>query len=294
MSGVVHAGRPYARAARIGREAWSPSIARASAPPIAEPPMPATTRPPGRVPRLQVAPTRPSTARRAGARAGRRCRRACRRRRPRRSSRASSRQVGRSQKARPPSGTSMPGNSRAPRAIDVVGADRDALAEHRAADDLACGRRCRAPGATMQSRRTQSRADLARRRARRALDDRAGADVHAVAEHREAADVRAARRSCAPRSDDRGRHDAALDAAPTDRPRGSRRRAGLRPPCARCPRGCRTSPAGSAPACRCRSSRRRRRRSRRGRGRRARGQTSRSIETLRSGGIMSSTERSST
>ncbi len=32
---------------RIGREAWSPSAARASAPPIAEPPMPATTSPPG-------------------------------------------------------------------------------------------------------------------------------------------------------------------------------------------------------------------------------------------------------
>src|SRR5215217_8418860 len=31
----------------MGREAWSPSAAFASAPPIAEPPMPATTRPPG-------------------------------------------------------------------------------------------------------------------------------------------------------------------------------------------------------------------------------------------------------
>ena len=70
------AGRRRATTA-IGREAWSPSAARARPPPIAEPPMPATTRPPGESHSLQSPPSsRRATARRAGARGWRGCRRA--------------------------------------------------------------------------------------------------------------------------------------------------------------------------------------------------------------------------
>ena len=84
------AGRRRGRR-RSAATAWSPSAARASAPPIAEPPMPATTRPAGRVPRLAGSPTRPATARRAGARGSRGRRRAGRTCRPRRSPRGRAR-----------------------------------------------------------------------------------------------------------------------------------------------------------------------------------------------------------
>ena len=119
---------------------------------------------------------------------------------------------------------------------------------------MRAARRCARPAATMQSRSAQPRADLGAVEHDRALDRRARADRDAVAEHDEAADVRA-----------RG-----------DRARRARRRAGgttrpvdldavgdrevavaqalARRRSARCPRGCRRCPAGSARACRCRAS----------------------------------------
>ena len=119
-----------------------------------------------------------------------------------------------------------------------------------------------------------------------ALADRAAVEQDRVAHLRPGLDP-AARPDHGPRADRRARrrpprrvdqHARARSARPASRPG---------------PRGCPSSPAGSARGCRCPSS------SRRGAGRAgpsptSRGKTSRSIETFSPGGIRSSTERSST
>ena len=96
----------------------------------------------------------------------------------------------------------------------------------------------------------------------------------------------AAMRAAAP--DDGRRHDRGPPARRRRRRPGSRRPGARRPRCARCPRGCRRCPGGSARASRCPASRRSAG-SRRGPSPTSRGQISRSIETLRPGGMRSST-----
>ena len=251
-------------AARRGRRG-SRAPARRRSP---EPPMPATIRPARRVPRLQLRgldlPQRVaqvlgqaddvgeqvasvSTAAIAS---------------------GSSARSRSSQKARPPSGTSMPGNRRAPRATTLsapIVTPSPSIAPPR----IWVRSPIRAPGPTMQSRRTQPAPIARAREDDAALDDRALPDLHVLGEDREAADVRAARRSTRARR----RSPAGSRAR-----RPSRTGRSARKPCAEhvgdaacacCPRGCRTSPAGSARGCRRRSSTRRRRRSRRARRRRA-------------------------
>ena len=177
---------------------------------------------------------------------------------------------------------------------DVVGADLDTFADHRAVRGPGVRSPMTAPGQTMQSRRTQSVADLRAAQHDAALDDRARADADALGEHGEAADVRAVgdRRARARR---RRAGRRARRPSPTGRRRRSRRRGARATSRAdvaledverhlQVARGrADVDPVGV-----------RRRRSRRGRGRRARGHTSRSIETFWSGGMRSSTERSST
>ena len=87
-----------------------------------------------------------------------------------------------------------------------------------------------------------------------------------------------------PALDQRRRDDPALGLDVVGHGEVARRPAGRRPRCRRCPRGCRTSPGGSAPASRCRASSPRRR-SRTGPSPTSRGNTSRSNETVASGAI---------
>ena len=120
------------------------------------------------------------------------------------------------------------GTRAAPRVSDVVGADRDALAEHGAAGDL------RAVADRARRRRRCSRAARSRRRSRRPAARRSArrvrrADADALAEHDEAPDVRA-RGDVHAALDDRGRHDAAVDDRIARPPRGSR----PEPLCHRC------------------------------------------------------------
>ena len=265
--------------ATIGREARSPSAARASAPPIAEPPMPATTRPPGESWGARLADsTRHSASRRCSGRprmsaelAGRvdRGDRLARgRARGRRSKRDRSvgqlARPGRYARRRPgccPTRARRP--RRAPRRPRSGSARRSSTpaADDRAADP-ACRRRRR------------------RRRAAPRLSTWAPSPiVHAAPEHGAAADDRAARRSRSPAPTQRRRDDPARRPSAPSTQHARRPAATLRP----------TSvldvaledvvgaPAGSARACRCPASSRSPR-SRTGPWPTSVGNTSRSIE----------------
>ena len=142
---------------------------------------------------------------------------------------------------------------------DVARPHGHALAEHRAAGDLRspprrgrrrrrCSRAARSPAPISAPLRTTERSIV-----------RALPDAHALAEHDQRADVRALRRS-------RSRARPAPAARCARRTPRARRRPGSRAPrrsrdgrSRRCPRGCRRCPAGSARECRCPASRRPRR-----------------------------------
>ena len=110
-----------------------------------------------------------------------------------------------------PSGNSVAGKTRTPRVSTLPAPDRDALAEHRAARDSPRPRRCGRPAPTMQSlqRRSRRRSSAPSSTTERSTVAPAP-DRHAVAEHDEAADVRA-RGDRAAALDDRGRDDPAVD-----------------------------------------------------------------------------------
>ena len=134
-------------------------------------------------------------------------------------------------------------------------------------------------------------ADLGARREDRADDPGALAD-RAAAEQDRVADLGAGARP--------GSRGRARRAGRSRRPRRSRRRGrrarparSARPASRPAPRGCPSSPAGSARGCRCPPSSRRAAAPCRP-SPTSRGKTSRSIETFSPGGIRSSTERSST
>ena len=168
-----------ARRSGSGREAWSPRIARASAPPIAEPPMPATTRPPGlshgvEAGRLDL-PQR--VAQVLGDRQRRRSSRSARvdRARSPRGRAWSGASGHRSSAASPRRSLTAPSPQRRRRARRRRGRVGPPTAAHRrrpVADDVAVADP--RPGATMQSR-SRSRADLAPS-GRPPLDARARAD----------------------------------------------------------------------------------------------------------------------
>ena len=158
-----------------------------------------------------------------------------------------------------------------PRAVGdhVVGADRHALAEHRQARSTCVLSPIRTPPPTMQPLSVQFSPISAPRMTTARSIVVCGADHDAGLEHDAAAHAGAVGDPAAA-LDERGRDDPALALDASARPRGSRRRRARRTRSRPCPRGCRTSPRGSARASRCRASSSRSR-SRRGRCRRAAG-----------------------
>ena len=259
------AARSRARAT-IGREARSPSTARASAPPIAEPPIPATTSPPGASWGSRLADsTRHSASRRWSGRArmssiwpdwsiaatASRVRSALTR-----------------QNLIAPSGSSTPGKIRAPAASTLSGPTLDALAEHDAGPRCGSDRRSRAPGPMIAPRTVVPRAHAGAVEQHRALDVRPAADRDACAEHGPAADDRPGR-DLAAGADERRARPRALDPGAVEQ-----RQPGLAQPAPSSVLDVALEdvvgrPAGSARACRCPASSRRPR-SRTGRCRRAR------------------------